>query len=596
MQGLEAGNIYTILATFLVFVGTFLVLYKEYFSPAKTFIITVVVLFCFGIIDKKEVISGFANDQILLMMLLLVIGGTINKSEFLEHVFQRMIGNAKTYNSFMIRMTSGVAAFSGFVNNTPLVAIMMPYVIRWAKQNKISPSKVLIPLSFAALVGGTITLVGTSTNLFVNGLTKESGLEPFKLFDYAFVGIPLSIMSVIYLVFFSKRLLPSHKDPIDMFNKSSRDFVVEARVESGSPLVGKTVEEAHLRHLKGLFLVEVIRNNKAIAAVGPDFILLDKDILLFAGDVNTITELLNDLPGLSLPKAPHNFKLEKNMLCEVIVSPSSSLVGQTVKNCNFRSNYDASVVAIHRHGEPISGKIGEIELQKSDVLLILSGGNFEERNAESKNFYILSISEHLSKLNWKYSLLAVGGMMLALILSSFNILSLFEGLLILCGLLLATSTISLKEFKNMLDFDLFVISALAVAFGSALTNSGLADLTATWIVKLLGQYGVIGILISVYLIAMIFTEFLNNIAAAAMAFPIALASANQLGVDPHPFIITIAIAASSNFITPIGYQTNLMVMGPGSYSFKDFARIGFPLAILYGAITIITVGWYYDLF
>lgn len=570
-------------------------LYTEFYSPAKTFFLAIVVLVVFDILTPQEVLSGFANEQIAIIMLLLVIGGVLNRSSVLDLLFKKLFHPIKSYSAFIWRMMLGVAGTSAFVNNTPIVAILIPHVYKWGKANNIRASKLMIPLSYAAILGGTATLVGTSTNLLVNGLAIENGHKGFGIFDFSIVGFPLIFLGVLYMRFFGHKFLDSKIDPLDEFKESSRNYIVELRVKNDSELIGKTVEEAHLRHLKSVFLVEIIRDNEPITPVSPNEIIYSEDVLLFAGDVNSITDLLEDLPGLYVPKVSENFNEEHNELIEVIIAPSSLIANKTIKESDFRSKFDASVVAIHRHGEKIDGKIGNIVLQQGDVLLLLTGRDFEKRAAIKPNFYVLSKVKDLSKLDVRRSLIIITGLLLSIALSAFGVLSLFSSLIILLGIMTVGKIISFRELKNLVDTNLLVLAAFALALGTAIYKTGIADILADNMIVLLKPFGIIGLLAAIYLITNILTEFMTNIAAASLSFPLAMAIAVNSNLEPTPFILIVAIAASASFITPIGYQTNLMVFGPGGYSFKDFFKVGLPLSLIYMVTTILIISFTYNL-
>jgi len=570
-------------------------LYTEFYSPAKTFFLAVVVLTIFGILTPQEVLSGFANEQIAIIMLLLVIGGVLNRSSILDIMFRKLFQPVKKYNTFMARMMFGVAGVSAFVNNTPIVAILIPHVYRGGKLHHIRASKLMIPLSYAAILGGTATLVGTSTNLLVNGLALENGMEGFGIFDFSLVGIPLIILGIIYMLTIGKRALVQKQDPLEEFSSSSRNYIVELRVKQESELVGKTVEDAHLRHLKSLFLVEIIRNERAIAPVSPYQVIQPEDILLFAGDVKNIAELLENSPGLRIPKVSDNFDKGKNELIEVIIAPSSLIANKTVKESDFRSRYDASVVAIHRHGSRLKGKIGNMVLQTGDVLLLIAGKDFEKRTANRPNFYVLSKVKDLNKLDIKRSMIIITGLLASIAMSAFGVISLFSSLMILLGIMTITRIVSFRELKTLIDTNLLLLAAFALALGTAIYKTGVADLLADNMISLLSPFGIIGLLFAVYIITNLLTEIMTNIAAASLSFPLALSLALASGNDPKPFILVVAIAASASFITPIGYQTNLMVFGPGGYNFKDFFKVGLPLSLIYMVTTIIIISFAYNL-
>ena len=581
-----------LIAVIILFVA--ISLYMEFYSPAKTFFIAVIVLSIFGVLSADEILMGFANEQIATIMLLLVIGGILNRSSILDLGFKKLFSNVKSYSGFIFRMVTGVSFTSAFINNTPIVAILIPYVYKWGKTNNINSSKLMIPLSFAAILGGTATLVGTSTNLLVNGLAMEYGLESLGVFDFTIVGLPLIFIGLIYLLIFGNKMLPNKTDPLEDFTESPRKYIAEVRVNPNSELVGKTIMEANLRHLDDLFLAEIIREDELIAAVSSNDVLQARDILLFAGDVNTISDMIENVPGLSISKSVKEFS-EHAELIEVIVTPGSKLVNNSVKQSSFRNRFDATVVAIHRDGEAINGKLGNVTLQSGDVLLLVTGNDFNKRNHRG-NFTVLSKIKDLSKLDVKRSLLVLFGLLASIVMSVMGIMSLFNGLLILLGIITITRIVAFRELKDLIDTNLLVLAALALSLGTAIHKTGAADIVANFVVNSFEGFGVIGVLLAIYLITNILTEIMTNIAAASLSFPLAISAAMSMGVDPKPFVLVVAIAASASFITPIGYQTNLMVYGPGGYNFKDFFKIGLPLSILYMLTTIAILSYHYDLF
>ncbi|MFC2136631.1 SLC13 family permease, partial [Bacteroidota bacterium] len=522
--------------------------------------------------------------------LLLLLGEIIRKTNIIEIVFDKFFISTNTYKGFLARMTLIISSFSAFLNNTPLVAIMMPYVNTWCKKNDISPSKLLIPLSYASILGGCMTLIGTSTNLIVNGFVVDQEIFPdlksLQIFDFIWVGLPMAIFGFLYLYFFGNKLLPSKKDVIYDYAKNSRKYIVEAVIRSGSKLIGQTIEEANLRNLKGLFLVEIIRKSYRITAVSPDVLLNEDDILIFAGDTNTIADLIKSNIGLTLPSLGMLVKKKKTEVVEVVVSHKSSLINKTVKNFNFRAKYDATVIAVHRNGEKISGKIGEIILKAGDVLLLFTGDQFMNRSQTSQDFYFISSVKNFQKLeNYKLYILLIGTV-LAILLAALHVISLFIGLVILIGVSLAFKIATPKEIPKYIDFDLAIIIALALALGTAMVKTGAAELIGNLFINVFVPLGPTGLILGIYLITTFLAAYITNKASVAIIFPISLTMASNLNLNPMPFIFVVAFASAANFMTPIGYQTNLMVYGPGGYSFKDYFKVGFPLTLIYMIITI----------
>lgn len=588
---LEPDQIIVLIIIFLALIG----LYREVFMPPTIFFLAVSVLTIIGILSPEEALSGFANEQVAVIILLLVLASAIKKSSLIDIIFNKVFHTSKGYKSFLIKMLAYVSTSSAFLNNTPIVATLIPYVNDWGKKHDIAPSKLLIPLSFAAILGGTATLIGTSTNLIVNGLAIESGLPGFNIFDFSLVGIPIIILGGIYIIFFGHKLLPDKKDALESFSEKSREYIVETIVHKKSTLIGKTIDEADLRNLSGLFLVEIVRRDKIIAPVSPEVIIIEGDTLIFAGAVDTITDLLKSTIGLSLPEVSNINNKEKTEVIEAVVPYNSSLIGKSVKKTDFRSRYDAAIVAIHRNGERISGKIGDIEVKPGDLLLLVAGEDFKKRTEDSQNIYAITKVRELVDINYfKIGIIGVG-LLVSIILASTGVFPLFLSLLILLGLLAIFKILTLPELKNSLDLNIVFIAAFAIAIGKALIKTGTADLLAQSISLVFHPFGPIGILVGVYLVTNILTEFITNAAAASIVFPVAYASAVNLGMNPMPYVMAVAFGASASFLTPIGYQTNLMVLGPGNYNFKDFARVGLPLSILYFVLACLLISWKYNL-
>jgi di/tricarboxylate transporter len=568
-------------------------------GPGFTFSTAVIILGLFGILTPKEIMAGFANVQIAIILLLLIIGDMIRKTSVVAILFDRMFRKSRSYKGFIWRMGILVAGFSAFLNNTPIVAIMMPYLYRWGKRNNISVSKLLIPLSYAAILGGCATLIGTSTNLIVNGYAEEQIIFPqdlsLSLFDFSIVGVPMIFIGLIYMILFSKKLLPERHDAMEEFSAKSREYMVEVIVRKNSDIVGKSVGDAGLRNLKGLFLAEIIRESEVIRPVSPYSYIHEGDILLFAGDTQTIVDMIDGDSGLQLKQVGMFAKKQHTEVLEIVISHNSTLISKTVKESNFRGKYDAAIIAIHRNGERISGKIGEVKLKAGDVLLLLVGDDFNNLSSETLDFYLISKIKDFRKLEWYKVLTLLGGTALAIILHASGILNLFLGLVVLLIIVMLLKVSSPKDVHKSLDLNLAIIIALSLALGIAMVKTGVAHMIAEYFIKafqFLGG-GSIGLLAGIFIITNLLASYITNKAAVALIFPISLTMAFDLSLNPIPFVLIVAFAAAANFITPIGYQTNLMVYGPGGYNFKDFMKIGLPLTVIYMIVTVAVLYLYY---
>ncbi|UBM62470.1 SLC13 family permease [Candidatus Sulfidibacterium hydrothermale] len=566
-------------------------LYKNLFGPGFTFIIGISILGIFRILTPEEMLKGFANEQLAVIILLLLIGEVIRKSTLIDNLFDRFFRRTFSYKKFIFKLIFPVSALSAFINNTPLVAIMMPYVHNWGKRNNIAPSKLLIPLSYAAILGGTASLIGTSTNLVVNGMVADQSLFPaFKsldIFDFTPVGVVMILLGGLYLVFFSDKLLPDKGDVMDNIEEKSREYIVEMKVAKGSQYHNKTIEGARLRNLKGLFLVEIIREDRTLSPVTPQTMIFEEDLLIFAGNTETIADMVENNKTLQPSQLGMFAKRNKTELVEVVVSPNSGLIGKTVKESNFRGRFDAAIIAVHRNGEKIRGKIGDVKLSAGDLLLLIAGKDFEKRTQDSKDFYMLNNIRSIEKMPVRQSLLIVGGLLVSIVLSSLHWVPLFNSLLVFMVLLLLTKVASPRELYKAINYNLILIIALSLALGTAMIKTGIAAGVSNVFIELLKPYGIVTLFIGIFLITNLLAAIITNIASVAIIFPIAMSLAAQLGTNPKPFALLVAFAGAASFITPIGYQTNLMVYGPGGYNFKDFFRIGLPMTLLFMLVAVL---------
>ncbi len=584
---------------FIVIAFILISLYFELLGPAFTFVLGIMFLAVFGVLTPTEVLSGFANEQIAVVLLLLLISELIRKTGVVEVIFDRIFRNARTYKGFLSRMSILIAFFSAFLNNTPLVAVMMPYVNSWCRKSNISPSKFLMPLSFAAILGGCATLIGTSTNLIVNGLVVDQTvldrqLEPLGIFDFTIIGFPMIILGVLYLILFSDKILPSKAYPLSEYASKSREYTVEARVKEKSHLIGKTIEEGNLYNLPGFYLVEIVREKSRIRVITSDLVLEKDDILVFAGDTAHIASLIESNSGLVMQEVGMLRKKKRTEVIEIIVSQNSTLINKSVGEINFRSKYGAAIIAVHRNGEKISGKLSDVELKAGDVLLLFAGEDFFSRTGDTGDFYFMSKVRDFVKFETYKLVILVGGLLVAILLSALKIVTLFNGLMVVVLAAIVVQIANAKEIPKMVDYNLAIIIALSLALGIAMDKTGAADLIANTLINAFIPLGTFGILFGIYLITAVLAAYITTKAAVAIIFPIALTTANNLGLaDPTPFILLVAFASAANFMTPIGFQTNLMVFGPGGYSFKDFFRAGLPLTILYMVVCVLILGFFY---
>ncbi len=561
-------------------------------------IFSVLVLLIIGeVITLKQAFVGFSNQGMLTIALMFIVAGALQNTGMLRQI-QRMIfaeGEVSMARR-LLRLLFPVTLLSGFINNTPVVAMLIPTIKSWAQKNDFASSKFLIPLSYAAILGGMCTLIGTATNLIVDGLMIDFGLEGMSLFEISKIGAPMAIYGLIFVSFFGHRLLPSHKEKLVELGESTREFVIELKVTRDYEHIGKTIEEAGLRHLKGLFLFQIERAGEFIAPALPQERIRKGDRLFFNGVPQTIMELQKQ-PGLNLTKDSH-FDLKEYdsaviKTFECVVSPSSPLVGVPVRESNFRQRYGAVIIAIHRHGERIDKKIGDITLHAGDTLLVLAPRDFRDKWYHTKHFYLIAGAANIpSKPQWR-GYLAVGLLVMMVALTFLKVMPLLSAAALAAILLIATRTVRTTEARRMVDGRVLVIIAMSLGIAQGVQESGLAEFLAEKIVSLGGTFGPLGVLISIYVVTSLYNTIIVSSATAALIFPIAVSAANAVGADPRGFAIAVAVAAVASFASPISYQTNLMVAGPGGYRFKDFLKIGIPLQVSSGVLAIFLISWYY---
>jgi len=564
-----------------------------------------------AIITPQEMFAGMTNQGMLTVAALFVVAAALRETGVLDLIGQRLLGLARSEKGAIMRLAAPVVGTSAFLNNTPVVAMLMPIVADWCRKHRISPSRLLIPLSFLAILGGTCTLIGTSTNLVVNGLMIDESaalseqaraetdpslqqdlereahsLRAMSLFEIGKMGLPYTVLGVLYLLTVGRRLLPDRKDLLEQFGESPREFTVDMQIEPGCRLINKTIAEAGLRRLPGLFLIGVTRNEQVISPVGPDLVLLEGDRLTFTGVVSTIVDL-ERIAGL-VPVADDSYSRDaaerrSAEYCEAVISGTSPLIHKNIRDANFRALYNAAVIAVHRGGMRLRGRIGDMVLQPGDTLLLQTGPHFARAHQNNPDFYLVSSLEGARPVRHERAFISVSLLLLLVVLMALApvldipiVLTAFA----VAGLMIATRCISAGVARQSVDWQtlLTIIGAFGLAKG--LQNSGAAKGIADALFSMIGTLSPRAMLAAVYLIALVFTELITNNAAAVLVFPLALAVANEQGWDARPFAMAVAFAASASFITPIGYQTNMMVYGPGGYRFTDFTRVGTPLTVL----------------
>lgn len=571
-----------------IFVG----LVKDWGPPDLLFVAGAVLLAVCGIITPSEAFSGFANAGMLTVAFLFIVAGALRETGFLDWLGQWVLGQARTERGFLFRLTSAVLPLSAFLNNTPIVAMFVPIVLNWSRRHRIAPSRLLIPLSYLAILGGTCTLIGTSTNLVVNGLMIDAGMPAMHLFEISAIGLPYAAIGLLYLLVIAPRLLPDRREMLEQLGAARREFLVEMLVEPSCRLVGKSIEEAGLRHLPGLFLIEINRAGVEIGPVAPNERLYAGDRLVFTGIVSSIVEL-ERIPGL-VPAGDPSYEVSpaaqrQRQLCEAVISPWSPLIGKTIRGADFRSTYGAAVVAVHRDGVRLENKIGDIRLKPGDTLLLQTNPNFLKTYRNDRTFYLVSDVAEWRPIRSDRFYIALWLFIGLLVLMTTDWLTTVIASAATAILMIATGCISASEARRTIEWQVLVTIAAAFGIGTALEKSGAAETIVQVAFGNIATWGPLFALAMIYLVVSLTTELVTNNAAAVLTFPFCIQVAELFDASPRPFLIAMILAASASFITPIGYQTNMMVYGPGGYRFSDFVRVGLPLNLLLAVVAIILI-------
>ncbi|MDT3280274.1 SLC13 family permease [Shewanella scandinavica] len=545
-------------------------------NPAVLFLFAFLLCYLLGMVALDTALTSFTNIGLVTLVLLVLAATALEKTSLLGKLSQ-VIGNSSLPTT-MAKLGLSTALLSSFTNNTAVVASLIGVVRR---NQAHAPAKLLLPLNYAAILGGTLTLIGTSTNLIVNSFVENAGLPALGFFEFTPVAVVIVVAGMLLLILLAN-ILPDRREES---GEEALPYLLEAHVAKGSSLVGRSVVDNKLRALKKLYLVELERSGICICPVPPQLVLQADDVLRFSGAVESV-ELLHQFDGLDW-FGKHQAKGQN--LVEAVLAPSSSLVGSSLKESLFREQFDAAVMAIRRGNHPLKGGLGDIILQPGDVLLLTPGDGFSNSAKLSSEFAAISGLDLNVRLDSRRGRWVLLGFAVTIVLSVTGVLPLAKGLVLLLLSYFVIGAVTLAELKRRFPLELVVIVGSALGLANLMMSTGLADSLAQGLLSVINGYGVFGAFIGVYLMTLLLTELVTNNAAAALAFPIAYAIALNYGVDARPFIMAVVFGASASFISPYGYQTNLMVFNAGNYRFSDFVRLGLPLSVLYSLIVIFMV-------
>ena len=582
--------------TVAVLVGMIVVMARDLVPPSVAVMGAVVFLLVAGVIGPAQAFAGFSNPAPITVAALYVMARAVEKTGALQPIVSVTMGEGKSLRRSLARLLVPSAGASAFLNNTPIVAMLVPQLTNWAHRERRSPSHFLMPLSFAAMLGGMVTVIGTSTNLVVSGLLEAHGHAPISMFELSAVGIPIAVVGVPLLILLAPLVLLERRPPRRGLEEEIREFVVRMEVVPRGPLDGKPVSDGGLRNLQGVFLVEIQRDEEIIAPVAPDTILRGGDRLTFVGRADTVVDL-QSTRGLTSTEREHvsQFDTRRHTFFEAVVGSASPLAGRTLKEVGFRGRYQAAVVAIHRAGQRVHAKLGSVRLRAGDTLLFLADAGFRDRWRDRNVFLLISRLGGVPPAVTRKAAL-VGLIVLGLVLTaSVGVLPVLHAALLAAMAFVVLGILTPGEARHAVDLDVILVIAGAFGLAGALEVSGLAERGAAALVDALGSFGPLGGLLGVVLATVALVAIITNNAAAVLMFPIALSTATQLGASQRPFAIAVALAASASFLTPIAYQTNIMVYGPGGYRFGDYARLGWVITLVVVTATVVLVPRFWPL-
>ena len=541
--------------------------------PALLFTLAMSACVLVGAVDIKTVLAKATNEGLVTLILLLLVSIGLERLPWLLSLSNRLV--SRSLPSTLLSLSGLTMLFSAFVNNTAVVATLAGAL----RKNPHHPaSQILLPISYAAILGGTLTLIGTSTNLIVSSFLEDVTGSGIAFFAFLPVALPAALAGLVVMMMARSALPRAPRDALPV-----NDFLIEMEVADDSRLIGKSIAANGLRDLGDLFLVEVVREGRLLTPVSPGEQLEAGDRLIFSGDVSSVG-LLERFHGL------RSFALDEGLLgsnlTEVVLLPGATVIGQTIKQSEFRSRFDAAVVGVHRDGERLSGRLGDITLRAGDSLMLAVGPDFQKRSNLSRNFLVVDDTVSSHSLPAGKGLGVALSMMLAIALSVMGWLSLATGLMFLLLIMLGLGLLSAADLRRRFPFEIWLIVASALAVSQAVMDSGLMANAMDFLSPLLTSLPPVVMLILVYLLTLFLTEVMTNNAAAALMFPVGYTVALTAGLEPMAFVMAVALGGSASFLTPFGYTTNLMVQNLGGYSRGDYVRFGWSVSLAYSTVVL----------
>lgn len=560
------------------------------------------VLMVGGVITSRQALSGFANKGMITVAVLFLVSEGIRQSGCLNVLARAFLPRRRGKMFFtQLRTLLPVSAISAFLNNTPVVVIFAPMIKEWAQKMNLSPQKFLIPLSYATIMGGICTLIGTSTNLVVHGLMLQNGIKGLGMFELGCVGVPICIAGLLYIALIGHRLLPGAKENSRRHRSDFKEYFLDAELPTNHDLDGVEIVNGKSRQLPDMVVHSIERNGQMLYTDKGRFTLEAADKLLVGVKSDDINSLIHRrlLRLKALDAFGSFYKSTDVKQIEVVLGSRFPGINQTIDEFDFMGHFQAQALAVYRNGENISSNAGSVRMKEGDSLMLLTNDNFTKNWGSSQMFYLTSFVGEVPPPRYRGQRLIALALVLLMIIGATvsdwlpeingEHPDMFFFAALTAILMAVTNIMPNRKYTQAISWDVLITIACAFGISIALQESGAADAIASTAINFSKSFGPTGVLISIYLITNIFTEVITNNAAAALLFPIAYSAATQLQVDPHPFFIAICIAASASFSTPIGYQTNLLVQGLGNYKFSDYTRVGLPLNILMFLISVFLI-------
>lgn len=565
---------------------------RDWFSIEVTSLLVLAALLLTGLIDSDQAIAGFSNKAVITIGAMFILSHAFTKTGFVG-VFTIWLENNGRGRGWAVTslFLLSVSIFSAFINNTATVAILIPVAKELAQRLKVSASKIMMPLSFAAIVGGTCTVIGTSTNLIINELADEAGFR-IGVFELSKLGLILVFVTIVYVLFAQRWLLPSRVPVTSLTRKYHLGtYLTELVLTENSPLVGKKFLDLDIGAKYELVVLEIIRRGNPITTNMRNIILKVDDTMLVQCTVDKLQLFKKDHKVLLLTDVKMDDKEladNENILIEAMISPNSRLAGFSLMESDFRRRYGLFVLAVRRYKEIVRQKVAHVKLKQFDTLLIFGSRTRMAALHTDPNFIMLDeLDQSLHKI--KYWWLAVSIIPIVVLFAAFDIMSIMKASLLGAILVMAIGIVPAQEAFKSINWTVIFLIAAFIPMGDAMETIHLPEKIETLITSTSMHFGDVGLIAILFFLTMIMTSFLSNTATAIIMTPLALESAFILGLNPQPFIMTIMFAASLSFMTPNGYQTNTMVLSPGGYKYTDFMKVGIPLHIILGIIGVILI-------